>query len=1222
VESGDEDAQQEMVDRAARAAGYDTPAYHGTTHGYLKIFDPGKFGNKEGFLGAVNYFTSEESDAENNYLSTGADITSRVEAKAEQYAEFIDMDAEEVSDLLGKSIEDLVDEGILDDEGDILDTETVATAMAERELKGNVEAVLPVHLKMQNPAVVSATYKRGLSGIPIVHFSGDQHIDIEGDESRILDAIREAVEENTEDSPDAVIEGMQEDLPEIYMDGVSVSELLNALKGNEELMYLNDYETGELPGSHIIGSIFQKLGFDALVLENADQAFFNMGLPEGTTHYHIFGSTPEQIKSADPITRDDDGNVIPLSRRFQTSSPDIRFAEVPDPEQEASRSRHSLFGRHMIAMQMGREEAQESLRSMARMLFPDVTPDEKGQVLRHLTPEQTAQLKETARGAEQHARAERLNRMAMERFGGKAFSALPESQKEFIRRSDQANSDAMVKSEPLDTETMTTRASIRELTDTLAAQMEEEIQYKDNRSTSSVPANHGAPDVSEIQNELRSVWHNVKRFRRGVFNQLLLGTHSINDLLHILSDNNPNSVFARMQTAISVSERRLTKRHTLERDFLAKAMEDAGIKSFARRMGGATEVGGFAMSREEALSIAMISRGNIKTTETGEYENHAAEALFASNSFDITGSEDREVFSRVLADAWKKVQADADLRKTMNVMDKYYEWVWGEINTERKKMGLGEIGRVDGYYPLIREGGMFWDEDQMAQAMGITPPMLQQRLSTTSRFKHRAATYGGKISLEALSVFNNYRRQANQYIAKEGIVTSLQSATRAAKEQFDRKGLNSEADMLLDLLESERHYNGRISPLTPGELATRAVSSKIKQSIFGLRVPGAIKQIFSISQGMAYLPLVDTWRGPVMALDVTRHALLRGAKNWPNILEGHRIWEIMQEGDSKHTQSQYIATEIGIQRGKAGRFDVELKGVPLAESMLLPMRHADMIGRVATWGAAYDSKLTELNKRRGMDDAAKRQAAFDFAEEVTDRTQPASRMSDRAMAQKSNEYVKAMLPFTGQHFRNWNNTITDLYLPMKQAWATGYREGGVPGALNEALSVFAGTQGAKDRYGIRTGVGKFAAFTYVGPALMLSALARGRMPEDPEELFGDLLAYNVAMVPLIGPVISGALLYNRVSEGAPLYAKHLETAGNLVKSIKNRDTEGLSAATLQSAAMATGFPMSIARTFEKDLKRHFTDQYDNTDIEQVVTSFMFGEGALDELRKRKGLEEN
>ena len=39
---------------------------------------------------------------------------------------------------------------------------------------------------------------------------------------------------------------------------------------------------------------------------------------------------PTQIKSADPITRDDSGNVIPLSQRFKATSEDIRFMPSPD----------------------------------------------------------------------------------------------------------------------------------------------------------------------------------------------------------------------------------------------------------------------------------------------------------------------------------------------------------------------------------------------------------------------------------------------------------------------------------------------------------------------------------------------------------------------------------------------------------------------------------------------------------------------------------------------------------------------------------------------------------------------------------------------------------------------------------------------------------------------------------------------------------------------------
>lgn len=45
--------------------------------------------------------------------------------------------------------------------------------------------------------------------------------------------------------------------------------------------------------------------------------------------YSVFN--PNQIKSADPITRDADGNVIPLSQRFNDASPDIRYAKPVAP---------------------------------------------------------------------------------------------------------------------------------------------------------------------------------------------------------------------------------------------------------------------------------------------------------------------------------------------------------------------------------------------------------------------------------------------------------------------------------------------------------------------------------------------------------------------------------------------------------------------------------------------------------------------------------------------------------------------------------------------------------------------------------------------------------------------------------------------------------------------------------------------------------------------------
>lgn len=41
---------------------------------------------------------------------------------------------------------------------------------------------------------------------------------------------------------------------------------------------------------------------------------------------YIFFDPQEQVKSADPVTKDDDGNVIPLSERFKESNPDIRYS--------------------------------------------------------------------------------------------------------------------------------------------------------------------------------------------------------------------------------------------------------------------------------------------------------------------------------------------------------------------------------------------------------------------------------------------------------------------------------------------------------------------------------------------------------------------------------------------------------------------------------------------------------------------------------------------------------------------------------------------------------------------------------------------------------------------------------------------------------------------------------------------------------------------------------
>jgi len=85
-------------------------------------------------------------------------------------------------------------------------------------------------------------------------------------------------------------------------------------------------------------------GYDSVRLEAIPPSWMRVLLPLIGLKADVSGYTnatvvfkPEQIKSADPFTYDDAGNLIPLSQRFQPTSPDIRrMAVEAEPTVEAA----------------------------------------------------------------------------------------------------------------------------------------------------------------------------------------------------------------------------------------------------------------------------------------------------------------------------------------------------------------------------------------------------------------------------------------------------------------------------------------------------------------------------------------------------------------------------------------------------------------------------------------------------------------------------------------------------------------------------------------------------------------------------------------------------------------------------------------------------------------------------------------------------------------------
>lgn len=116
-----------------------------------------------------------------------------------------------------------------------------------------------------------------------------------------------------------------------YIDGAWKG---NSIKKDFELRYMNDYDSDT---DLISGFINATAGRNSEVAEAYLQMLKDStgidGVVQGEGEGKVYVAfTPEQIKSAEPVTRNDSGDVIPLRERFNAQNGDIRysFASVED----------------------------------------------------------------------------------------------------------------------------------------------------------------------------------------------------------------------------------------------------------------------------------------------------------------------------------------------------------------------------------------------------------------------------------------------------------------------------------------------------------------------------------------------------------------------------------------------------------------------------------------------------------------------------------------------------------------------------------------------------------------------------------------------------------------------------------------------------------------------------------------------------------------------------
>jgi hypothetical protein len=324
-----EERLQEIVNQVADEAGYTIEGNHGTTHEFNE-FDVSKT-NVDNNLGTGIYLTNNEDDVSENYAGEGPDLTNRIEALAER-----------------------LEQDEFDEDGEPMDMDR-ARQMAREQLSGGKPRVIKGRIKMNNPVILDGRGS-GREGTTIeLRPSSDSFYqeakeqiesenpdtDIEELEDEInerqyelqdtsmeatnLDKIRRVVDryDGTDSGP--LMEALQD------QEDIQAWELEKELRENEGTIYAED-GSGEMAVGELIHDVFEELGFDGIIDRNVGSKFGYQsksskpmtGVDYDTEHYIVRDSS--QVKSSAPVEYDDQGNVIPLSERFNSRKKDIRYS--------------------------------------------------------------------------------------------------------------------------------------------------------------------------------------------------------------------------------------------------------------------------------------------------------------------------------------------------------------------------------------------------------------------------------------------------------------------------------------------------------------------------------------------------------------------------------------------------------------------------------------------------------------------------------------------------------------------------------------------------------------------------------------------------------------------------------------------------------------------------------------------------------------------------------
>lgn len=269
-------------------------AYHGTTHRFDR-FDAAVLGNPDGYLGALHYFSSSAWDAWHHYASpSGPDLRNRIDQTTERLL----VDLEEMHPDLG---------------WDAL--AAMAEAQAKAKLVGPGNFLLDCVVRFAHPFVTGPGTRWRVDALPAFD---DVCCDVDPEDEDAYDA---AWEEAT-DAWYARVTSLGEqaarkvhlrehfDLAQHLIEGGydGTGESLDTLL-REGTLDLMDEDDNFVAGPYL-AALVEAMGYDAVVLVDADRRHRINTMEPGTTHFQIFDKAKGQVKRVDAARFDPESDLI------------------------------------------------------------------------------------------------------------------------------------------------------------------------------------------------------------------------------------------------------------------------------------------------------------------------------------------------------------------------------------------------------------------------------------------------------------------------------------------------------------------------------------------------------------------------------------------------------------------------------------------------------------------------------------------------------------------------------------------------------------------------------------------------------------------------------------------------------------------------------------------------------------------------------------------------